>query len=453
MLLGEENEEYEAAWATEWRTFDAGRPMGGAWNASAPIQNGTGRWGPIASFPYRYMMSSLRTLQMRVSYLLASEVVVNPDIYAYVALELGRTAEDAPDAFCFLATSQFIYLRHTDPPGPGEVANFERWLHQRDELHGGPDDVLTFPDARMSQTPAPPAEPWWVSPPHDWIARTAPRGVIGFTLAREFVQSASRPLGTAVVKVTLFDVLPGTVRLVQAHRAAEATATDGLFELAPPLQTTGDQGLKTLTFVVSSVLAVRPPGSDLPFDFEVRAEDAAGAPQALVVSMVRVVKTGAATLVQKTIVEMVAAGTVDDYDAAAKASLASKFAELAGVDPSAVEVIVRAASVIITVKIISETAAAAATLSSTLASTLSDASAASSFTGLTITSAPTIAVVTEAVVGPLPPPRAAEPEVLSTKTIVIIAAAAGSVALMLGVLLVCFLRKRTKRIAMPQPST
>ena len=52
------------------------------------------------------MMSSLRTLQMRVTYLLASTVVVNPAIYAYVALELGKTAADAPDAWCFLATSQ-----------------------------------------------------------------------------------------------------------------------------------------------------------------------------------------------------------------------------------------------------------------------------------------------------------------------------------------------------------
>ena len=43
--------------------------------------------------------SRLDGRQMRVSYLLASETIVNPSVFAFVALELGRTAEDAPDAW------------------------------------------------------------------------------------------------------------------------------------------------------------------------------------------------------------------------------------------------------------------------------------------------------------------------------------------------------------------
>ena len=56
---------------------------------------------------------------MRVSYLLAQPwAVINPSLYAYVALEIGRTAVDAPDAFSFLASTEFH--------GRGSVSNFER---------------------------------------------------------------------------------------------------------------------------------------------------------------------------------------------------------------------------------------------------------------------------------------------------------------------------------------
>jgi len=42
---------------------------------------------------------------------------------AWVGLELGRTQEDTPDAWCFLRESKLK---------SGPVKNFERWLYQRD---------------------------------------------------------------------------------------------------------------------------------------------------------------------------------------------------------------------------------------------------------------------------------------------------------------------------------
>lgn len=93
-LFGDENEEYVPAWSAEWRTH-APNEKGGPYDATAPEQGHHARYGPHASFPYRYLMSSLRLLQMQVSYLLATPwAVINPDLYAYVALEIGRTAED-----------------------------------------------------------------------------------------------------------------------------------------------------------------------------------------------------------------------------------------------------------------------------------------------------------------------------------------------------------------------
>ena len=83
----------------------------------------------------------------------------------------------------------------------GNAADF-LWLH------------ATFPDARVSQTPADPSPPTWMTgAKHDWIAHTAPRGVMGFVLDERFVDAPANPLLAAVVKVTLFDVLPGTVSL------------------------------------------------------------------------------------------------------------------------------------------------------------------------------------------------------------------------------------------------
>uniref|UniRef100_A0A7S2GCE0 Uncharacterized protein n=1 Tax=Haptolina brevifila TaxID=156173 RepID=A0A7S2GCE0_9EUKA len=234
------------------------------------------------------------------------------------------------------------------------------------------------------------------------IARTAPNGVIGFTLHPDFVTASARPLATAVIKVTLFDVLAGTVRLTQAHLTDE-----GLAQLTEPMATTGDGVLKTFTFVVDSTLRVRSADSTYLYDFEVTAEAVSGAAQALVLSMVRVVKTGnhapsssvgpqAVVRVPKTVVKMSATGDVTDYDDSAKADLADKFAALAGVDSSAVEVEVSAASVLITVKITVADVAAASALTTSISSQLADPSAASAFTGLTITSAPTIAVAMEA---------------------------------------------------------
>ena len=93
---------------------------------------------------------------------------------------------------------------------------------------------------------------------------------------------------------------------------------------------------------------------------------------------------------------MVAAGTVDDYDAAKKSDLKQKFATEAGVTASEVEVTVTAASVKISVVINAASQAASNSLKSTLDTVLADADAASSFTGVTIEQAPVIATQTQA---------------------------------------------------------
>jgi len=217
------------------------------------------------------------------------------------------------------------------------------------------------------------------------------------------------------------------------------------------LSTTGDGKLRTHTFAFAS-LPVRASDSSAAFDVELRATDAAGDPQPLVVSMVRVVKVPLDSppppplppgvqfvTVHKTKVELTATGDVSDYTDDVKDGLANKFAELAGVDTKDVEVEVRTASVLIVVSITVTDAAAASALSTTVTTQLNSASAASSFTGLSITSAPTArAVATTTIV--TQPPSSPVP------LIVILPSAFGGGAVLLTCVLVgLYVHRRRKR--------
>ena len=85
------------------------------------------RFGPIETFPHRYHEATLRMLQMRRNFVWAEfgPWLINPPLLHYLALELGKTAQDAPDAWCYLRES--VTKRGKQP-----VKNFERWLFQRD---------------------------------------------------------------------------------------------------------------------------------------------------------------------------------------------------------------------------------------------------------------------------------------------------------------------------------
>ena len=284
LILGEENEEYAQNWASEWRTFKPGE-RGGDFDASAPQQGHHARYGPYRSFAYRYLVSSLRILQMRVNYLLASPVVVNPALYSYMALEIGRTAADAPDAWCFLVSAHFKW-------GIGVVSNFERWLTQRAAPAADGGGIRAYPDGRITQTPAPPSNHTWMTEyKHDWLAMRADGGVLGFAIDRVWASSAASPLHDALIKVTLFDVHAGDVSVVVIAENGEGASPPKERQL-DSLPTIGDGDLKTLTFVASK-LDLRPAvDTAYPFDFEVRAVDRSGAMLPLVVSMVRVIKLG-----------------------------------------------------------------------------------------------------------------------------------------------------------------
>merc|ERR1711998_328228 len=157
--------------------------------------------------------------------------------------------------------------------GEGHLKNIERWLYQRDT--GG---IVTYKDAKMSQTPA---EPCAGTPghrssePYDWIARAAPDGIIGFSIDRGFA-GTDASMSNVVIKVTYFDYVgAGTLGI----------STDRCKTTIRSQPTSDDDTLKTATFLVDTL-----PLSQTDFDFEVCGFDQNGEPQEIVVSFVRVIK-------------------------------------------------------------------------------------------------------------------------------------------------------------------
>jgi len=277
---------FEKTWSSEWRGAQSGcfGKGSGRYDASQEPLGACARFGPLASFTYRYFMSSMRLLQMRASYLLLGGAVVHPQISAYVANEIGHTPSTGSDAFTLLCSTT-LKMR-----GGGSVKNFERWLFQRDAPAAG---VVTYADAKITQTPALPTtrRTWMTRDKYDWIARYAPNGVIGFSVDRAWAAGGARSsLGAsvAVLKVTAFDYeAAGTLKVTQAHTASWASPT----EVSSSLSLAGDNTLKTFTFRLHN-LTLAPEGSaeGHGFDFEVRGFDSAGAPQPIIVSMVRLIK-------------------------------------------------------------------------------------------------------------------------------------------------------------------
>jgi len=113
-------------------------------------KNHVARFGPIETFPHRYHESMLRVLQMRRNFVWAEggPWLINPPLLHYVALELGKNARTAPDAWCYLRQSFVPDRVHKNWKDGIPVKNFERWVYQRDT-----DGARTEPTERVDVPP------------------------------------------------------------------------------------------------------------------------------------------------------------------------------------------------------------------------------------------------------------------------------------------------------------
>ena len=234
LFHGEENEEYEEKWSTAERDFRFGKDT--------------------TSFPYRYFTANLRLLQMRCNYVLNNEFALLPEMLAWVSLELGRTREDAPDAWCFLRES---YLKSK---GGQAVKNFERWVYQRDAP-----GYETEPVVRIDH----PIQMWMVQPDRyfDFIARKGKR--IGFDVDDLFIGKGR----DFIVKVSYFDIGTGSWGLVYPGINGPQLRS---------IECTGSGELRTATIRIEADFL----SSATPFDLEIRG----GGDYEPVVSFLRMIK-------------------------------------------------------------------------------------------------------------------------------------------------------------------
>lgn len=207
---GDENEEYGAYW--EWR------------------------FGPVAGYPYRHRISTLRGLQMRQNFQLVSQETLktNRDLNDYVRIAQGYRRENSPDAWAYLRE----FYRGTRP-----VKNIERWLVQRD-LPGNE----SVPAERLDRYPLPSEKPKQGENAHDFDARRTDlaRGQSGllFSLDDVFWPKPSR----AQIKVTYVDRQPAEWHIAYTDASNISLKTQSV-------RNTGDGILKTATFKVPALAA------------------------------------------------------------------------------------------------------------------------------------------------------------------------------------------------------
>jgi Beta-galactosidase len=202
---GEENEEYEEAWATKERGFRFGETTD--------------------SYTYRYFVSNLRTLQMQCNHVLMNPFSLIPSQMVWVGQSLGRTVDDSPDIWCALRES---YIHKKQP-----VKNFERWLYQRDTP-----GFETIPTVKIPH----PIKMWMVAKDqnYDYIARQGKK--IGFAVDDRW---AGGKAVNIAIKTTYFDQGSGTIDIQLLTNAGPVTRNIAL---------SGSGKLKTATIFVNDAL-------------------------------------------------------------------------------------------------------------------------------------------------------------------------------------------------------
>ncbi len=180
------------------------------------------RFGDRSTFPYRYFISNLRALQLRCTYMHTTGHLI-PEMLPFIAKELGRTAEDAPDAWSFLISANL--------KGKGLVKNFERWLHQRDAP-----GYETSPAIQMQHS----IKMWMMETDkyYDNIARKGKK--MGFKVDARIFPEGDQYMA---IKVSFYDKVTGKLKLVYKTEDGVKSET---------IETSGEDKFRTATFFCES---------------------------------------------------------------------------------------------------------------------------------------------------------------------------------------------------------
>ena len=251
---GEVNEEYEPAWATKSRGFRFGRTTN--------------------SFPYRYFISNLRALQMRCSYIHTTGHLI-PKMLPFMAQELGRTVDDAPDVWSFLYTARIKQEQYNkyDTKGRKKSAqeakegislkNMERWLYQRDSKN-----FTTTPAIKINHA----IKMWMVQRDHyyDYIARQGSQ--IGFDVDDRWLEKNKGK--DLAIKISYFDTSKGVMQISHMSMGKNRIEEQELL---------GDGSLKTVSVFLKDMDANSMPNN---YDFVLKS---ANSSEKITISMVRLI--------------------------------------------------------------------------------------------------------------------------------------------------------------------
>ncbi|MEE9326003.1 MAG: hypothetical protein V3U71_01830 [Cocleimonas sp.] len=225
------------------------------------------RHGPYQNQPYRFLVSSLRALQMRRNFMSISDKNMQEmdhpdfktqDFMHYLTKVLGKRIDNTPDAFVLLGEryiSAFRMQSHSQQvcvKNSGDkirIRSFGRWLTDTSESQ---------PAIKIKM---PASEKYWDQNyylpegiDYEYFAREAK--VFNFDLNDELVRKRCKPACNVEIKVTFKDT----------HRTKLKTIMDE--GSSQSLQTQGDMQIKTATFSLKSKFHNKNPA----FDFSLNSE-------------------------------------------------------------------------------------------------------------------------------------------------------------------------------------
>ena len=217
----------------------------------------TSSMGPYENHPYRFLISSLRTLQMRRNFMSISNMrEMNhvdykiPEFLKYLSLTMGKQIEDTPDAFVLMGERYIDPSRLTDQMDVACVKNnkksvavrsFGRWLTESPQNT----QIENKPALKVQM---PKSENYWYQSfylpegiDYEYFAREATQ--FSFNLNDELSLKRCKNGCEVEVKATFKDSVKTSLQIQVAEGVSES------------LQTMGDNKIKTASFKINSKFA------------------------------------------------------------------------------------------------------------------------------------------------------------------------------------------------------
>lgn len=225
------------------------------------------RHGPYKNQPYRFLVSSLRALQMRRNFITISDKSMNEmdhsdfktqSFMRYLTKVLGKQIENTPDAFVVLGERYISVFRMQNHAQQDCVKNsgdkikirsFGRWLSESSK---------SLPAIK---TKMPASEKYWdqnyylpAGIDYEYFAREAK--LFNFDLNDELVKKRCKPNCEVDIKVTFKDTHKTKLKIITPKGSSQS------------LQTQGDMQIKTATFRLRSQFK----NKHSKFDFSFKSE-------------------------------------------------------------------------------------------------------------------------------------------------------------------------------------